>query len=191
MKRFRKLFFTFFYLGNPPWDTNQSPPELLDFIDQHPPGRALDLGCGTGTNVITLAQKGWQAIGVDFVAKPIRIARNKAQKTGIQATFYVDDVTKLNAINNQFDLILDMGCYHSLTPAGRRGYQRNIERLLSPGGTFLLYVFFKTNPESTGTGLLEIDLEQFQTQLELIKRQNGSERGLRRAAWLTFRKAVS
>ena len=46
----RRIFFELRYLlGDVPWDTGVSPPELLDFLDRHPPGRALDLGCGTGT----------------------------------------------------------------------------------------------------------------------------------------------
>ena len=46
----RKLFFEWRYLvGRAPWDTGVSPPELLSFIDTHTAGRAIDLGCGTGS----------------------------------------------------------------------------------------------------------------------------------------------
>ena len=64
---FRRIYFNLLYLfTRPPWDTGVSPPELYDFIENHEPGRAIDIGCGTGTNVITLAQAGWQVTGVDF-----------------------------------------------------------------------------------------------------------------------------
>jgi hypothetical protein len=40
----RRLNFNLLYLFNPPWDSGISPPELLDFLQDHKPGRALDLG---------------------------------------------------------------------------------------------------------------------------------------------------
>ena len=59
----RRFLFHYWYFGQPPWDTGVSPPELLDFIQNHKPGRAIDIGCGTGTNVITLANAGWNVTG--------------------------------------------------------------------------------------------------------------------------------
>ena len=42
------------------WDF---PTELMDFLQRHPPGRALDLGCGTGINVITFARRDSRSLG--------------------------------------------------------------------------------------------------------------------------------
>jgi cyclopropane fatty-acyl-phospholipid synthase-like methyltransferase len=70
MGAFRRWFnFNRWYFGRPPWDTGVSPPELLAHLDVHAPGRALDIGCGTGTNAITMAQHGWQVTGMDFAVK--------------------------------------------------------------------------------------------------------------------------
>ena len=42
-----------YWRGQTPWDTNITPPEVEDFVKTASPGRALDLGCGTGTNAIS------------------------------------------------------------------------------------------------------------------------------------------
>jgi len=185
MNTWRRLTFNLWYNWKPPWDTGISPPELMDFISRHPPRRALDLGCGTGTNVIALANHGWQATGVDFAHRAIQKARGKARQANVNVDFRVDDVTRLKDLSGPFDLILDMGCYHSLQPEGRQAYLDNLDRLLAPDGTFLLYVFFR-HPDASGPGLEESDLEAISAYLNLVNRQDGSERGLRRSAWLTF-----
>src|SRR3990172_1030198 len=122
----RRLFFNLWYNWKPPWDTGISPPELMDFISHHPPGRALDLGCGTGTNVITLAQHGWQATGIDFAQRAIKKAHRKARQAGVNVDLRVADVTRLEELSGLFELILDMGCYHSLPSAGRQAYLSNL-----------------------------------------------------------------
>jgi SAM-dependent methyltransferase len=181
----QKLFFYLMYWRKPPWDTGISPPELIAFIESHPPGRALDLGCGTGTNVITLSKAGWEAVGVDFVGKAVRKARQKARKAGIQAKFYIDDVTHLNKIEGNFDLILDMGCFHSLPAEDRRAYIINLERLLAPQGTYLLYAFLNENDrQDRGLGLT--DLQALDHRFNLLERQDGNERGLRLSAWFKY-----
>ena len=78
-----------------PWDTQITPPEVMEFIARTPPGKALDLGCGTGTNAITLARHGWQVTGVDFASKAISAARRKAAGAGLKIDFHTADVTDL------------------------------------------------------------------------------------------------
>jgi len=188
MNFLKKLFFQIWYFGDPPWDTNQTPPELYEFIKETTPGRALDLGCGTGTNVITLAKNGWQATGVDFIPKAIRTARKKARQANVDAKFWVGDVTRLEHIQGQFDLILDIGCYHSLDPAGMSAYRDQLRRLLAPDGKFMIYLFFKPKETDSarGSNATEADLQPFLDFLALIKRENGTERGKLRSAWITY-----
>jgi hypothetical protein len=44
INQFQKLSFNIKRLGNPRWDTQVTPPELLEFIKEKSPGRVLDLG---------------------------------------------------------------------------------------------------------------------------------------------------
>ncbi|HET6822700.1 MAG TPA: class I SAM-dependent methyltransferase, partial [Anaerolineales bacterium] len=131
---FRRFLFHYWYFRQPPWDTGISPPELLEFIQNHKPGRAIDIGCGTGTNVITLAQAGWDVTGVDFAPHATKLARQKAAKAGVQAGFLIKDATTLEGIQGPFDLALDLGCFHGIPPKGRVKYLDRLHRILTPGG---------------------------------------------------------
>jgi SAM-dependent methyltransferase len=143
----RRLFFGLWYWlpRRPPWDTGVTPPELERFVASHPPGRALDLGCGTGTNVVYLARHGWGAVGVDFVGRAIARARRRAQDAGVVCTFLVGDATRLEVVGT-FDLALDMGCLHSIPAGGRAGYAAGLARVVRSGGTYLLYAFAPGGP---------------------------------------------
>lgn len=174
------------YFRSPPWDTGISPPELMAFIQENPTGRALDLGCGTGTNVITLAKNGWEVTGVDFAPHGIKLGRQKAKEAGVDVKLLVDDVTHLGKVSGTFDLILDMGCYHSLSTEGKAGYRSNIERLLAPGGTYLLYAFFREDIEPSGPGVATAEIDAFNRFLTLVHREDGTERGRRPSAWFNF-----
>jgi SAM-dependent methyltransferase len=124
------------------WDTGVTPPEVVAAVAETEPGRALDLGCGTGTNVLYLAQRGWFATGVDFSSLAIESARRKADWVA-GATFVEGDVTRLSAlgVDGPFDLVLDIGCYHGI-PTGRRdAYAREVARVARPGGRLLMFAF--------------------------------------------------
>ena len=183
----RRLFFNFAYFRKPPWDTGISPPELLEFITSHSPGRALDLGCGTGTNVITLAKAGWQVIGVDFARRAIQVARRKIRQAGVTADLRVGDVTRLEDLRGPFDLILDIGCYHGISPPGKQAYRENLKRLLSPTGDYLMYSIFRQADEDR-PGMLAEDIQPFFTDFDLLNRQDGQDNRCRRSAWFIFHK---
>ena len=187
MSWLRRIYFNFLYFGDPPWDTQISPPELMDFIENTPPGRALDLGCGTGTNVITLAKHGWQVTGVDYVGRAIRKAEKKAEKAGVAVKFVIDDVSKLENISGKFNFILDIGCYHSLDASDQDSYVHNLEKFTSEGSVFMLYGFFR-DQDGNGRGMLPADLDRFRTGFKLVKREDSTDRDQRPSVWVTFKR---
>jgi SAM-dependent methyltransferase len=187
MSWLKHLYFRLLYFRQPPWDTQESPPELLDFIANHPPGRALDLGCGTGTNVITLAQHGWHVTGVDYVGRALNQARKKAHLAGVAADLLFDDVTRLNLISGKFDLVLDIGCFHSLNGREKRDYLFNLERLTGPGSSYLMYGFIP-DADTEGPGIREPDLKELEKHFILINRDEGTDRGQRPSVWLRYQR---
>jgi cyclopropane fatty-acyl-phospholipid synthase-like methyltransferase len=141
------IFFRLAYrFGSKPWDSGVSPPELVEVIEGNrrlTPGRALDLGCGTGTTSVYMANKGWQVTGVDFVPRAIRASRAKATAARLSVTFLVGDVTRLHDLPIQagFELLFDQGCFHSLSEAAQPAYAREVTRMARSGATYLLYAF--------------------------------------------------
>lgn len=142
--------FTERYLeGITPWDTGISPPELLEAISGPqalPPGRALDIGCGTGTNSLALAKRGWQVLGVDFAEPAITQANIKAAKEHDEISlargsvhFLCADVTKLEAPSIPYTLVLDLGCLNGISYELRLTYAQIVAEQAAPGSLFLLY----------------------------------------------------
>jgi ubiquinone/menaquinone biosynthesis C-methylase UbiE len=185
---FRRLLFQYLYFRKPPWDTGISPPELLEFIQTHSPGRAIDLGCGTGTNVITLARAGWNVTGVDFAPRAIKMARQKLNQAGVRATLLLRDATKLQGIDDQFDLAFDLGCFHGIPQDGKPKYLEGLDRLLAPNGFWLMYGFLKSDPGLTRSGLLEADLNLISSRLTLLSRRDGFDNGAKPSAWFLYQK---
>jgi 2-polyprenyl-3-methyl-5-hydroxy-6-metoxy-1,4-benzoquinol methylase len=183
---FRRLEFERLYRGNPPWDTNVSPPELMAHIASHTAGRALDLGCGTGTNAITLARNGWRVVGVDFATEAITQARRKSREAGTQIDFRIGSVTNLNFLREPFDLILDIGCFHGLDEASREMYIQEVNRLLEEDGTWLLYAHLKSSANDS-RGLTEADFASLSSRFRCVERDDGidTSRG-NRSVWSTL-----
>lgn len=143
------LFDVLYQLGRPIWDT--PPPEQLreaiEGANALPPGHALDVGCGTGTNVIYLARHGWRATGVDFAAAAIQRARRSAGRID-GATFLEGDVTKLSTlqISQPIDLVLDMGCYHALPDHAKPTYVAELAAVVKTGTPLMMWEGIRMKP---------------------------------------------
>lgn len=184
--------FNWLYLQRPPWDTGISPPELTSFIQHHPPGRAIDLGCGTGTNLVTLAKAGWQVTGVDFVPKAVLQARRKLQKAGFDGgVVRLGDVARLDTVQGAYDLVFDIGCYHGLAESARVEYRKNLNMILDPGGWYLLYAHWKPEDNQNGVGITVDDLSGLEQILVLERREDSLDRWNRKATWMLFHKGTA
>ena len=143
------LFRTFYQLGFTPWDGHPIATSLRSLVegsdDQRAltPGRALDVGCGTGDTSIYLAQHGWQVTGLDFVSKAVEKARAKADGAGTTIDFRQGDATRLSTegVGTGFGLIVDQGCLHSMSSGDRDKYASEVTTAAAPDARLFLVEF--------------------------------------------------
>jgi 2-polyprenyl-3-methyl-5-hydroxy-6-metoxy-1,4-benzoquinol methylase len=174
-----------------PWDTQVTPPEVLEFIARTPPGKALDLGCGTGTNAITLARHGWRVTGVDFIPRAILAARAKAARSGFAIDFLVANVTALSALSGPFDYILDIGCLHALKAEDRVRYAVNLSRLLRPQAWYMLYAWLPRAWEGGVAGISTAEVESLLgADFSKVRMVSGEENG-NHSAWYWFQRRAA
>jgi SAM-dependent methyltransferase len=121
------------------WSGNPNPP-LVAEVDGLTPGRAVDVGCGEGADVVWLAERGWQVTGVDISAVALQRAATHAAAAGPDIAARIDwlhqDVMTWEPPADRFDLV---SAQYLHLPAGPR--QALFERLaaaVAPRGTLLI-----------------------------------------------------
>lgn len=103
-----------------------------------PPDKAavLDIGCGTGSLSLVLAELGYNVTGIDFSPEMIALAEAKAAAANRSIQVRIMDAAFPQFPPGQFDVII---CRHVLwaLPEPDQVFQRWVH-LLNPGGRLLL-----------------------------------------------------
>jgi SAM-dependent methyltransferase len=155
------VYRVFYRLGLTPWEQDASPEPLAELVEAQPPGRALDIGCGTGRDAIFCARRGWQVTGIDDVPLALKRARAAAVVAGTPVTFVQADITRpLPAeVGTGYDLLIDMGCLHNLAPAARPGVGAALTAVAKPGATLLMMAFATGGPKPGPHGMDAADVK--------------------------------
>lgn len=139
-------FFKSVYQDTPPWDIGGPQPALSALFDEYPPASpVLDLGCGSGDHAISLAQRGLQVMGVDFVESAIVQARAKASSLPAEVArllnFQVGDALKPSHLQQPFGAVVDSGFLHLFESEPRDRFADDLALALRPGGRYYLLAF--------------------------------------------------
>ena len=125
-----------------PWDIGPRQ-ELVELVESGriQPCRAIELGSGTASNVVFLAQHGFDVTAIDFAQAAIELGRKRAREAGVSLVFIQDDLTRLQHVQGSYDLLVDYGTLDDIPPHRRDLYMQNVIPLANPGSLFLLYCF--------------------------------------------------
>jgi SAM-dependent methyltransferase len=139
------------YKGQAPWDTGRPQPTIVKLAEADQiRGSVLDVGCGTGENLLYLAAAGHEAWGIDFVPIAIERAKAKAAKRGIDARFLVGNALELNKFGRQFDTVIDCGLFHTFSDEERPVFVRGLANALRSGGLLHILCFSDEEPGTEG-----------------------------------------
>ena len=192
-----RMAFTQKYLTETPrWDSGEVPAKLVNFLEDYPPGKALDLGCGTGLCSIFMGSLGWEVVGIDFARPAINRAlarlrefRETYPELPIQVDFYLEDVTGRLPYRPPFQFAFDQGCLHSLSEKARPRYVDNVRHFLGSGQHLLLFARGrKKDSRPIGLDLADVEaLFSFGFVLEEVDPGIDHDQP---AAWYTLRRTL-
>lgn len=116
---------------------------ILNYVDIKPGMKILDLGCGRGEAVFYLAQKGAEAVGIDYSKDAIRLAnnslKNMPKKVRRLVKFKQIDAKKLNFKKNNFDVVISFDVFEHLYKEELEIVLRQISRVLKRDGVLLVH----------------------------------------------------
>lgn len=132
--------------GNLPWDYGKPYEQLVDFVNENSPCHALDVGCGTGTDAIFLAQNGFNVSAIDVSEEAIKIAKSKAEKAGVIVDFMVADALDMPFEDETFEFVNDNGCFHQLSKSSWKIFVKEVARVMKPKARYLMKCFSDKEP---------------------------------------------
>jgi SAM-dependent methyltransferase len=135
-----------------PWDTGQPSSELRRVIAEEriAPCAALEVGCGTGTNAVWLAQLGFTVTAVDISPLAIAQAKRKAADAGLAVRWLTADLLEGPDLGGAYGFVFDRGCYHVVRRVDVQAYLRALRAATQAGTLSLVLAGNAREPHSPG-----------------------------------------
>ena len=129
-----------------PWAHDEATLFLAQISQIGTLGRALDIGCGAGTDSVYLAEQGWEVTSLDFVAKALEFTQRRAEAAGVSVTPVEADITTWEP-PHEYDLVLDHGLLHNMDPVRYADYRERIMQAVAEDGNFVLLHWHPLYPD--------------------------------------------
>jgi tellurite methyltransferase len=151
--------------------TSTATPLLVECVSGLPPGRALDLACGTGRNALWLAQRGWGVTAVDGSPAAIDALRRRATQMNVPVNATLADLEKMDfaIAPESWDLIAI--CYYS-----QRNLFETCKRGVVPGG-YIVSIALRVEPgkENSPFRLQPGELRSYFEDFEVVHDREGRD----------------
>jgi SAM-dependent methyltransferase len=135
--------------GPAPWDVGRPQPAIVRVASEGGlAGAVLDAGCGTGENALHVASLGLSVLGVDVATTALAIAREKAEKRGVEVEFAAADALRLERLGRRFATVLDCGLFHTFDSDERSRYVASLASVTEHDGTLYLLCFSDGGPDT-------------------------------------------
>lgn len=136
--------------GDHPWDTGRPSVHLRNLVQHHPiaPCPTLELGCGTGTNAIWLAQQGFTVTAVDLSSLAIERATRKVAEAGVSVTLHCAHLLEDTVVDAPVLFVFDRGCFHGFDSAEARSrLAQNVAKQMSHGALWFSIIGSTDGPD--------------------------------------------
>ncbi len=164
-------------LNATPWDVSDPARDLRRLVEgEHAlkPGTALDVGCGTGRDVVYLARHGWVVTGIDDVPLALRRARARADAAGVAVTLQRAEISS-DRIEGRYNLVVDIGCLHNLSRAALQRAASTLDDVSAEGATLLSLAFEPGAPKPGPPGFTAEDLKAVLPAWSLVSNRYAEE----------------
>ena len=110
-------------------------------------GKFLELGCGTGANLMFAAKEGWQTTGIEMSSSAIEICKELFERQGIDGEWICLNFSDLNLDFEKYSFALDRAAVTHVHPSLALTTWDQVWHSLIPGG-FMLTQVFEVNSDS-------------------------------------------
>ena len=175
--------------GQLPWDTGRPEPLLVEFVTSGgiKPSPTLEIGAGTGTNAIWMAERGFDVRGVDVSPLAVERARAKMEGRALRCRFAALDFLAATPLEGPFQFVFDRGCLHVFDePDERQRFAARVAAILAPSGLWLSLIGSTEGlPREVGPprrSAIEVTLA-IEPALEIVELRSAEFHGSNAKAW--------
>jgi hypothetical protein len=158
---------------------NQQPSAFVRWVAEHEPDMrtSVDVGCGTGRDVLWLARRGVSAHGLDYFPRDFRVAEQRARSQGLDARFDWLNLTELRSVlltGAELSrmpgprVVLARRVAEATDRTGRENLLRLAKMVTRDSGRLYLQLRATRSSKSASADVPGLDLERLLAQVETL-----------------------